>query len=322
MTTDESGTEEVRSCPSCGTAAVAGASFCTVCGHSFAKPHEQIGGIGSSQTRSAQSEPKHDVQKNRHRRWFWRFGSSFAVLAVAAGVIFGVPQVRHKIFRSSTGNSATVSSSGVVSFSSSTSFDFRQGWIYSYDNTRWSGSPSARAWCSSNELAVIKGTASGTQWMQGCVAGLGHTTPSTTSTSSPPSSTGSPPNVVPGTSLTAFESQLETQLSETPPKGFGVSGITSVQCALPNSWTAGKVFACYAYDVNSNEIGALRVTIETTQPGQEWDANLYWQPNPGYTPPANSGNTGVTGNTGFGVTGSTGQPTTTTAPGLGGGGGA
>jgi hypothetical protein len=90
--------------------------------------------------------------------------------------------------------------------------------------------------------------------------------------------------VVPGLTLTQFEDAMATKLRSPAPGGFAVTGITTVQCALPGSWTSGDVFPCYVYDKTGAGIGELQVTVESTQPGYAYNANLSWQPNAGYSP--------------------------------------
>jgi hypothetical protein len=50
-----------------------------------------------------------------------------------------------------------------------------------------------------------------------------------------------PHSVVPGETLTGFEIYVASKLRAAP---FKVTGITTVDCALPKTWTAGLVFPC------------------------------------------------------------------------------
>lgn len=114
--------------------------------------------------------------------------------------------------------------------------------------------------------------------------------PPTRATAAVATTTTAPSTVVPQTSLAAFEAQLKHKLLAPQPAGFAVSGVDTVQCSLPRAWIPGKVFNCYSYDVHGSEIGDLQITVESTQPGQAWDANLDWQPSAAY-----AGNSGTSG---------------------------
>ena len=93
--------------------------------------------------------------------------------------------------------------------------------------------------------------------------------------------------VVPGVAnLVTFESGIKHQLSSSGADGFSVANVGSVECSMPSSWTPGKVFPCYAYDTDNSEMGVLQLTIESTQPGDYYNTNVAWQPNPNYTPAA------------------------------------
>lgn len=104
------------------------------------------------------------------------------------------------------------------------------------------------------------------------------------------SSSGTPSNVIPGTSLTSFENQVgafvRSKIGGTPGSDWVPAyGTVSVLCALPTRWTAGKTFTCYAYDAETysqsqspNEFGTVAVTILSTQPGYKWNANYIWLP--------------------------------------------
>jgi hypothetical protein len=114
--------------------------------------------------------------------------------------------------------------------------------------------------------------------------------------------TTAPSDLPPQTTLTDFQSRLQSQLTEARPTGFGVSGVTSVTCNMTQPWQVGKEFKCFVYDNNNNEIGEVDGVIEPTT-ASGWDANLHWLPSPSY-----SGDSGSTGNSGgFGNSGSTGN---------------
>jgi len=95
--------------------------------------------------------------------------------------------------------------------------------------------------------------------------------------------------VIPGTSLTSFESEVEAFVLDSIGGGTAGSapgyGNVSVRCALPASWIAGETFTCYAYGAETYSqslapavFGTVTVTILSTQPGSEWNANFVWQP--------------------------------------------
>jgi hypothetical protein len=111
------------------------------------------------------------------------------------------------------------------------------------------------------------------------------------------SAAGLPPHVT----LTAFESTLKAQMGEPRSEGgFATSGVNSVACNMPDVWAVGKKFTCFVYNSAGNQLGQIAGTVETTQPGSPFDANLDYVPTV-------TGTTGSTGNTGTGTTGSTGS---------------
>jgi len=114
-----------------------------------------------------------------------------------------------------------------------------------------------------------------------------------------PNATGLPPH----TTLVSFQNQLENQLKAPQPGGYAVTGVSSVVCNMPHVWAAGNTFTCYVYDKNSNELGTVAGTVETTQPNEDWNARTDWKPdssNNTNNTNSNAGNTNNTNNTNTG----------------------
>ena len=106
MPETEVGSERHRFCPSCGTEAVLAGSFCRECGRSLIKTSAQT----SDAATANQQEASGDVAlTKKSRKWLWPVGVA-AILLIAAGIIFGVPQIRHDVLGD---GSATQASFGV-----------------------------------------------------------------------------------------------------------------------------------------------------------------------------------------------------------------
>jgi hypothetical protein len=106
-------------------------------------------------------------------------------------------------------------------------------------------------------------------------------------------------NLPSGTSLSSFQSSVQSQLSgSTTTGGFAISGIATVTCNMTSAWQVGNHFKCFAYNSNNSEVGEADGIVQpSTSSG--WSANLHWLPNPTYSGgTGNSGNSGTVGNSG------------------------
>ena len=92
------------------------------------------------------------------------------------------------------------------------------------------------------------------------------------------SNTATPTGLPAGTSLESFQTSVKAQLVAPEPKGFDVKSAQSVICNPPRTWAIAASFICYVYK-GTAEIGEVSGTVEATQPGYDWNANLHWLPN-------------------------------------------
>jgi hypothetical protein len=69
------------------------------------------------------------------------------------------------------------------------------------------------------------------------------------------------------------------ELGDSGTYGFGVTGVTSVDCgpAKPD-WATGNTFDCVAYGPSGNEVGTYSGTIEN--PDSLWAWNGVWNEGP------------------------------------------
>lgn len=99
---DDHGADKHSYCPSCGLRAVAGVSYCGGCGYSLARVPKGAEQSDSSPMVPVISgsdptlHPPEELRQGHHRRRVWGLGA-LALLIIAAGVIFGVPQVRRHV---------------------------------------------------------------------------------------------------------------------------------------------------------------------------------------------------------------------------------
>jgi hypothetical protein len=80
-----------------------------------------------------------------------------------------------------------------------------------------------------------------------------------------------------GTSLQAFERRIEAEIVAPNSRGgFGVSGVESVSCSMPSSWSTGKTFTCLAFRADEIEAGSLSGVVRSYRRDGQWDAALEW----------------------------------------------
>jgi len=80
-----------------------------------------------------------------------------------------------------------------------------------------------------------------------------------------------------GTSLTAFELAIKTDIAgPTSRGGFNVPGVASVRCLMPPSRKPGETFTCYAFRKGYLELGSISGVVRPATPGKAWNAELEW----------------------------------------------
>lgn len=88
---------------------------------------------------------------------------------------------------------------------------------------------------------------------------------------------GKPAGLPTGLTLAAFQQQVARDLAKPGSLGgFAVSGVASVSCVPPDSWTPGKSFTCFAYRKDDVELGTVSGVVRPTLAGGAWSANLTW----------------------------------------------
>jgi hypothetical protein len=89
------------------------------------------------------------------------------------------------------------------------------------------------------------------------------------------SSGGSSP---PGPPTSDLSDQVRTAIAGSGPDQFGVSGVASVMCGSPPSWTPGFKFTCSVYASSHRKIGVYDGTVEPTSPTGGWTWRGVWHP--------------------------------------------
>jgi hypothetical protein len=88
-------------------------------------------------------------------------------------------------------------------------------------------------------------------------------------------------STIPGTSMSITVLRENVQQELTEPKatnGFNISGVGSVTCNPPTTWSPGKTFQCYVYGVHQQQIGVYVGTIEPNQADGTPQWNGAWYP--------------------------------------------
>jgi hypothetical protein len=75
-----------------------------------------------------------------------------------------------------------------------------------------------------------------------------------------------------------LELSIENQITNSPPTGFGVSGVNSVVCNPPSTWTAGGTFTCFAYSSTGSEVGEVSVIVDPNDSNGNPQWNAQWAP--------------------------------------------
>jgi hypothetical protein len=86
---------------------------------------------------------------------------------------------------------------------------------------------------------------------------------------------GGPSSVVPGKSQASFQSYIKGELNAKP---FYATGVTSVDCTLPHSWTTGTTFTCTGSNSGGTTLGLAAIAIEPTQSGNLFNIHIHWAP--------------------------------------------
>jgi Domain of unknown function (DUF4190) len=65
-----------------------------------------------------------------------------------------------------------------------------------------------------------------------------------------------------GPSVQNLEYSVQNQISGNGPNDFDATGVTSVSCQRPSSWTTGSTFTCVAFNATGSEVGTYYGTVE------------------------------------------------------------
>ena len=187
MSETEVRSERHRFCPSCGTEAIGAASFCSDA-VSLVKTSAQP----SDAAMANQTESSVDVAPvKKSRKWFWPVGVA-AILLVAAGIIFGVPQIRHDVL----GDVRRLQASFGYKLGEQRRARINgQHWylqrVHSWDAIRIVSGFGGHVGCKRHRGVLVSGSGpeqcvgSVTSLTQGCVEGFNTSRPTTTPTTRP-----------------------------------------------------------------------------------------------------------------------------------------
>lgn len=84
------------------------------------------------------------------------------------------------------------------------------------------------------------------------------------------------------TTYAEFQRNLMTSLKQQGDLGKAPSAVgpITMDCALPKQWTAGAVFDCNVFEFGGiSEMGTATITVESTNPGQQFTYEFTWQAN-------------------------------------------
>ena len=73
--------------------------------------------------------------------------------------------------------------------------------------------------------------------------------------------------------LTQLTSSVSSQIKGPAPSGFGATGVSSVVCNPPSSWTPGQTFTCFAYNSSGTGVVEYTGTVEPNDSSgdQQWN---------------------------------------------------
>ena len=84
-----------------------------------------------------------------------------------------------------------------------------------------------------------------------------------------------------GMTLTQLTSSVSSQIKGPAPSGFGATGVSSVVCNPPSSWTPGQTFTCFAYNSSGTGVGEYTGTVEPNDSSGDQQWNGEWLPSGG-----------------------------------------
>jgi hypothetical protein len=84
-----------------------------------------------------------------------------------------------------------------------------------------------------------------------------------------------------GVTLSQLESSVSSQVTGPAPSGFGVTGVSSVVCNPPTSWSPGQTFTCFVYNSSGTGLGEYTGTVEPSDSSGDQRWNGEWLPSGG-----------------------------------------
>ena len=84
-----------------------------------------------------------------------------------------------------------------------------------------------------------------------------------------------------GVTLSQLESSVSSQVTGPAPSGFGVTGVSSVVCNPPTSWSPEQTFTCFVYNSSGTGLGEYTGTVEPSDSSGDQRWNGEWLPSGG-----------------------------------------
>jgi len=81
-----------------------------------------------------------------------------------------------------------------------------------------------------------------------------------------------------GPSLSDLTTNAQDQITGSGPGNFAVTGVNSVVCNPPKSWSPGETFTCFAYASDGTGIGTYSGTVEPNSSSGSYRWNATWLP--------------------------------------------
>ena len=84
-----------------------------------------------------------------------------------------------------------------------------------------------------------------------------------------------------GMTIASLQSSAMSQITGPAPSGFAVTGVSSVVCNPPSSWTPGQTFTCFVYNSSGTGLGEYTGTVEPNDSSGDQQWNAEWLPSGG-----------------------------------------